>query len=195
MRRFVSILFPVALAVVLGVGGCTSASGPVRISYSDSSDETTYETRLIRLRDIEVQSGLAGSGRFFMQVESSCTGEDCVPSTYTLRFTRKGQEEVRLASQEVSMTVGDETIQWEDPRMTQPGGNVLDDPIRIRSGTVCTVQVSGGQLATIGSVQSVNGRLGNSDFNLPYEGRAPIRDLVARLDALEGNASGTQDGS
>ena len=183
MYRSVFVVLPVALLLVSAVGGCASSSGPVRVSYSESTNEKTYETRLIQLRDIEVQSGLSSPGRYFVQVTSSCTGEDCTPSTYTLRFLRKGRQEVRMASQEVSLTVGDETIQWQDPRMTQPSGNAVDEPIRIRSGTVCTVQVSGGQLATIGSVRSVNGQLGNSDFTLPYDGRAPIRQLVARLDA------------
>lgn len=178
----------VVLFVFLLAAGCAS-SEPVRVSYSDGAGETTYATSLIRLQDMNVQSGLSSPGRFYVQVQAGCTGRECVPSTYTLRFLRKGQKEVRLASQEVSMTVGDETIEWQDPRMTQPGGSALDDPIRLRSGTVCTVQVSGGQLATIGSVRSVSGQLGNADFTLSYDGRAPIRQLVARLDRLEEDAS------
>jgi hypothetical protein len=195
MDRSGFAILSVALLLVLAVGGCASSSGPVRVSYSESSDETTYKTRLMQLRDIEVQSGLSSPGRYFVQVESSCTGQDCVPSTYTLRFLRKGRQEVRMASQEVSLTIGDETIQWQDPRMTQPSGNAVDEPIRIRSGTVCTVQVSGGQLSTIGSVRSVNGQLGNSDFTLPYDGRVPIRQLVARLDAKSGSESASDSAS
>jgi hypothetical protein len=189
------VLLPVVLLIAFAAGGCASTSGPVRSSYSASSNETTYKTRLIQLRDIEVQSGLSSPGRYFVQVESSCTGKDCVPSTYTLRFLRKGRQEVRMASQEVSLTVGDETIQWQDPRMTQPGGNALDDPIRIRSGTICTVEVSGGQLATIGGVSSVDGRLGNSSFTLPYDGRAPIRQLVSRLENGNGSSADASDGA
>lgn len=194
MHRSVFVVLPVALLLILAVGGCASASGPVRVSYSESSNEKTYETRLIQLRDIEVQTGLSSPGRYFVQVASTCTGNDCVPSTFTLRFLRKGRQEVRMASQEVSLTVGDETIQWQDRRMTQPGRNAVDNPIRIRSGTICTVQVSGGQLATIGSVRSVSGRLGTSDFVLPYDGRDPIRQLVARLEKADTPSSEAESG-
>jgi hypothetical protein len=55
--------------------------------------------------------------------------------------------------------------------------------------------VSGGQLSTIGSVRSVNGQLGNSDFTLPYDGRVPIRQLVARLDAKSGSESASDSAS
>ena len=187
MRRL-----PVFALIVFFVVGC-GTSEPVKRSYSSLSDETKYTTQRMRLSDMNLQSGLSSPARFYLQVQGHCEGKGCTPSQYALRFIKEGQTEVRLTSRQVELTVGDKTMTWEERHnMTElTSGSTLQDPVRIRSGTVVTVYVSGGQLSTLGSVSSVRGKLGNASFDLSHDARAPIRALVGELEKTATSSGGS----
>jgi hypothetical protein len=173
------------LLLAVFAAGCATSTTPVRSSYNSMEDETKYSTRQIRLQDVDLQSGLSGPPPFYMQVQASCEGRDCTPSRYTLRFIKGGQKEIRLTSRQVSLTVGDKTMRWQErhntPTNTQ---DAYSNPVRIRSGTVVSVVITGGQLSTLASVSDVRGELGGASFSLSYDSRAPIRELVGKLDQI-----------
>ena len=171
MLRASTVLLCLAVLV-----GCASSSKPVRVSYNATADQTKYATKQMRLHDMEVQSGLSTQPRFYLQVQAQCSGQDCTPSTYTLRFLKEGQNPVDLQSLNVELRVGDKTMSWDDRQNMEPG-----QPIRIQGGEVVRVTVSGGQLTTLGAVRRVGGSLGGASFTLPHDARAPIRQLTARV--------------
>lgn len=176
MRRCTACTLSVCLCVFVLVG-CATSSDPVQTGYDTRGNETTYRTSKMRLGDIEMSSGLQSQDRFYIRVVGKCTGQNCAPSKYSLNFIKMGPESVTLGSRDVSLTIGTETITWDDPQTRE-----VSQTTTVRSGTFARVNVSSGQLATIGSVSNVNGSVGGSRFTLPYETRAPIRSLLSRLD-------------
>lgn len=174
-RRIASTL-SIFLGVFLLVG-CATSSEPVRVGYDARSNQTTYRTSKMRLGDIEMSSGLQSQDRFYIRVVGQCGGQNCVPSEYSLNFIKLGPESITLEGRDVSLTIGTETITWDDPQTRE-----VSQTTTVRSGTFSRVNVSSGQLATIGSVSNVSGSVGGSRFSLPYETRAPIRSLISRLD-------------
>lgn len=178
----------VALLCLAVVAGCASSSKSVRVSYNATADRTKYATKQMRLHDMEVQSGLSTRPRFYLQVQAQCSGQDCTPSTYSLRFLKEGQNPVDLQSLNVELRVGDETMSWDDRQNMEPG-----QPIRIQGGEVVRVTVSGGQLATLGAVRTVRGSLGGASFSLPHDARAPIRRLTAQLHPSDDAQDGAKD--
>lgn len=167
----------VFLLLVFVFAGCASSSEPVQVMHNASSNETTYETSQMRLSDIQMTEGLGTDNRFFVQIAGKCTGQDCSPRTYTMRFIKEGMQSIQLEGREVRLTVGTETLSWDDPQSRS-----VSRASTIRSGTFAKVEVSSEQLATIGGVQEVNGTVGGESFSLSHEARAPIRKLLSRLE-------------
>lgn len=178
--RFLPVLFGCVL-----LAGCATSSEPVRVAYDAASNQTTYQTSQMQLSDIEMTSGLQKQNRFYVQVLGQCSGQDCVPSKYRMRFIKQGPQSVRLGGRDVSLTIGTETISWEDPQTRE-----TTQTTTIRSGTFARIEMSSGQLATVGGVSNVSGSVGGTDFTIPYDNRAPIRSLLSRLDQ---DSSGSSD--
>jgi len=128
----------------------------------------------MRLSDLQLTTGLQKENRYYVQVVGACSGRDCAPSEYTINFIKEGPQAVTLSSRDISMTVGSETITWEDPQTRE-----VTQTSTIRSGTFAKIDVSSGQLSTIGGVSTVTGSVGNEGFSISYESRAPIRHLLS----------------
>ena len=170
-------ILPLFLGFALVLMGCATSSAPVEKKYDETSERTTYTTDEIRLDGVEATSGLSKKNRYYVQVQGVCSGQDCVPARYTLDFVKEGTQPIKLTGRDVTLTVGTETMAWNDPqnrRVTQTSV--------IRNGTFVTVQVSQKQLVTIGSVSEVTGSVGNISFQMSHGERAPIRTLLSGLD-------------
>jgi hypothetical protein len=75
------------------------------------------------------------------------------------------------------MTIGSETITWEDPQTRDASQTTT-----VRSGIFARIKVSSGQLSTIGGVSQVSGAVGGTNFSIPYEQRRPIRKLLEQIE-------------
>lgn len=175
----------VGLFAALLLVGCAGPSNTVEVSQDMTSGETSYETREMRLDDIEMGSGLETEGRFYVQVVGTCMGEGCAPSQYTLRFIKEGRQAVTVERRDVTLTVGSETLRWEDAMSRETNRTST-----IRSGAFAKVNVSSKQLSTIGGGSTVKGTVCGERFTLPYQSRSPIRTLLSRL---EDQSSGSSD--
>lgn len=183
LRRTVSILLLATLGGLVFFG-CATSSQSVETAYDSSSNKTTYRTGQMRLSDIEMSTGIQKQNRFYVQVVGQCMGKDCIPSEFTVNFIKQGPQSVTLGGRDVSLTIGSETITWEDPQTRD-----VNQTTKIRSGTFAKIGVSGGQLSTIGAVTSVTGSVGGADFTIPYDNRSPIRALLSQLDKMGDNST------
>ncbi len=165
------------LVLVFLIAGCGSSSPPVQITQDASSGQTTYKTRQMRLSGIEMTQGLEKGNRFYMQVVGTCTSQDCVPRSYDLHFVKEGMQSVQIEGRGVSLTIGTETLSWKDPQ-----NRSVNRASTIRSGTFARVEVTSEQLSTIGGVDEVSGTVGGEGFSISHEARAPIRQLLRRLE-------------
>jgi len=163
--------------------GCAVSSSPVRVTQKPSG-KTTYETREMRLEDIQLTEGLQRENRYYMRISGTCTGEDCVPSSYSLAFIKEGPQSVTLDGREVTLTVGSETLEWEDPQARE-----TNRAATIRSGVFARVDVSSKQLSTIGGSSKMRGSVGGARFTLPHRNRSPIRTLLSRLEKTSSASS------
>lgn len=152
--------------------------------HDASSNQTTYETRQMRLDGVSMTEGLEKDNRFYVQITGTCTGQDCVPRMYTMNFVKEGMQSVQLEGRGVRLTVGTETMSWTDPQ-----SRAVNRTSTIRSGTFAKVEVSSEQLATIGGVRGVSGSVGGASFSISHETRAPIRKLLSRLEKNESGSS------
>lgn len=162
--------------IVFLIAGCGTSSPPVQVTQDAASGQTTYQTRQIPLSGIEMTQGLEKGNRFYMQVVGTCTSQDCVPRSYDLHFIKEGMQPVQLEGRGVSLTIGTETLSWQDPQ-----NRSVNRASTIRSGTFAKVEVTSEQLSTIGGVNEVNGTVGGEGFSISHEARAPIRQLLMRL--------------
>jgi len=163
--------------------GCATSSEPVEVSYEASSNQKTYETKSIRLDDMRMTKGLERDNRFYVQVSASCMGQDCVPERYIMSFLKKGPQSVQIEGRDVRLTVGTETMTWEDPQSRN-----VTRTSSIRSGTFARIELTSKQLTTVGSVQSVSGTVGSASFSLSHKARTPIRKLLSRLEKEAGSS-------
>ena len=177
------------LFAVLFLAGCAVSSEPVQVSHDRSSGKTTYETRQMRLEDIQMGSGLGRKSRFYAKVLGTCLGEDCAPSQFTLSFIKEGPQEVTVEGRDVTLTVGSETLQWEDAQTRE-----TNQTATIRSGVFARVRLSSKQLSTVAAASTLRGTACGERFTLPHETRAPVRDLLVRLDQTAGGDSGRSSG-
>lgn len=157
--------------------GCATSSEPIEVEYDEASEQTTYTTDEIRLDGIDVTSGLSKQNRFYVQIEGSCLGEDCIPARYSLSFLKEGTQPIELTSRNVELTVGTETLSWNDPQNRR-----LTQTSVVRNGSFASVEISQKQLVTIGSVSEVTGSVGDISFQIPHQNRDPIRKLLSQLD-------------
>jgi hypothetical protein len=171
------------LVAVLFLVGCTGPSRSVNVTQK-SSGETVYETQEMRLKDIQMTSGLRQQNRYYVQVSGTCTGTDCVPSTYSLSFIKEGPQEVTIVGGEVTLSIGSETLRWEDPQSRETTRRAT-----IRSGVFARVDVSSKQLSTFGASREVSGTVGGEGFRLPYRSRSPVRALLSRLEKVSSASS------
>lgn len=171
ITNFLSLLLGIFLIV-----GCATSSEPVRVSYEAESNQTVYQTEQMRLSDLQLTSGLQKQNRYYVQVKGQCLGQDCAPSEYTVRFIKEGTQSVKLVGRDITLTVGTETITWSDPQTRERSQTAT-----IRSGTFAEVDVSSGQLSTIGGVSKVRGTVGTAEFTIPYDNREPVRTLLSRV--------------
>lgn len=177
MRAGWILLFPILFLV-----GCTGPSKAINVTQG--SGKTIYETREMRLQDIQMTNGLQQENRYYIQVSGTCTGKDCVPSNYSLAFIKEGPQEVTLAGREITLTIGSETLRWEDPQSRETNRTAT-----IRSGVFARVDVSSKQLSTIGSSSKMRGSVGGEGFTLPYRSRSPVRTLLSRLEKVASASS------
>ena len=173
------------LSVAFVIAGCATSSQPVEVKYEKASEQTTYLTDEMRLGGVEATSGLSRDNRYYIQIEASCSGEDCTPAQYTLSFVKEGTQPIKLTGRDVALTVGTETLQWSDPQNRRVSQTSV-----IRNGTFARVKVSPEQLVTIGSVSEVSGTVGNINFDIPHQNRAPIRELLSRLELTKTSGEG-----
>ena len=166
----------ICLFVACLLVGCATTSKPLEVSYEASSNQTTYETRQMRLDDIKMTTGLERDNRFYVRISGSCLGQDCVPKKYTMSFIKEGTQSVRIEGRDVRLTVGTETMTWDDPQSRD-----VTRTSSIRSGTFAKINLTSQQLTTVGSVRSVSGTVGGSSFSIPHDTRAPIRKLLSEL--------------
>lgn len=184
MRTYLVLLGVVGLAV-----GCATTTKPVEVKYDEASERTTYTTDEMRLSGVDATSGLSKKNRYYVQIEATCSGQDCTPARYSMSFVKEGTQPIELTGRDVALTVGTETLEWGDPQNRRTTQTSV-----IRNGTFASVQVSQKQLVTIGSVSEVSGSVGNIGFEISHESRAPIRTLLSRLDLSpesEDSSSGT----
>ena len=177
------------LCTALLLTGCAVSSEPVQVAHDRSSGKTTYETRQMRLEDIQMGSGLGRKSRFYTKVSGTCLGKDCAPSQFTLSFIKEGPKEVTVEGRDVTLTVGSETLRWEDTQTREANRTAT-----IRSGVFARVRLSSKQLSTVGAGSTLRGTACGERFTLPHETRAPIRDLLARLEQTAGGDSGRSSG-
>lgn len=176
--------------IVFLIAGCGSSSQPVQMTHNATSNQTTYETRQIGLSGIQLTEGIERSNRFFVQVVGTCTGQDCVPRSYALHFVKEGMQPVELEGRGVTLTIGTETLSWNDPQSRS-----VNRTTTIRSGTFAKVEVTSEQLSTIGGVNEVTGTVGGESFSISHEARAPIRQLLTRLEQRTAESSGASSSS
>ncbi len=163
--------------IVFLIAGCGTSSPPVQVTQDAASGQMTYQTRQMRLSGIEMTQGLEAGNRFYMQVVGTCTSQDCVPRSYDLHFVKEGMQSVQIEGRGVSLTIGTETLSWKDPQ-----NRSVNRTSTIRSGTFARVEVTSEQLSTIGGVDEVSGTVGGEGFSISHEARAPIRQLLRRLE-------------
>jgi len=166
-----------ALVGLVALGGCATTTQPVQVKHDDASGTTTYETARMRLDDVDMTEGLQKQNRFFVQVVGTCSGDGCAPSEYAIHFIKDGPQPVQLGGRDVAMTIGSETITWEDPQTRDASQTTT-----VRSGIFARIKVSSGQLSTIGGVAQVSGAVGGTNFSIPYEQRRPIRTLLKQIE-------------
>jgi hypothetical protein len=175
------------LFVALLLVGCTGPSRSVTVTQK-SSGKTVYETQEMRLKDIQMTSGLQKQNRYYVQVSGTCTGTDCVPSTYSMAFIKEGPQEVTIVGRTITLSIGSETLRWENPQSRETTRRAT-----IRSGVFARVNVSSKQLSTIGASRGVSGTVGGEGFRLPYRSRSPVRALLSRLEKM--SSASSDDGS
>lgn len=176
-----------SLSVIFGLlllSGCATSSEPVEEMYDDTANRTIYRTSKIRLSDIQMTAGIQKQNRFYMRVVGRCSGQKCTPSEYSIHFIKQGTQSVTLGGRDISLTIGTETITWDDPQTRD-----VNQTTTIRSGIFAKIQVSSGQLSTIGAVSEVTGSVGGTGFEIPYENRSPIRALMSQLEGRKEAAS------
>ncbi len=169
----------ILIAVVCLVVGCATVSEPVTVSYDSSSGATVYETDQMELDGVNLTSGLSKEAEMYMRVVGRCAGEECAPSEYSLIFGREGVDPVRITGRDVRLTIGSETMSWDDPQSRS-----VERTSTIRSGTFARVELTAQQLSTLANVSTVEGAVGDVGFNLPHEERAPLRTLLSRLSEI-----------
>jgi hypothetical protein len=150
------------------------------VSYDSSSGATVYETDQVKLDDVNVTSGLSREVEFYLQVVGRCEGRNCAVSQYALIFGKEGAQPVQLTGRDVTLSIGSETMSWEDPQSRS-----IDRSSTIRSGTFARVALSSNQLSTLANVSNVTGTVGDVDFSISHEERAPLRALLSRLSEIE----------
>lgn len=177
----------VVLFLALFLGGCAGTSEMISVE-ENSSGETTYKTQKMRLDDFHLSSGLQKRNRFYIQISGTCAGDDCAPSGYTLSFIKEGPQPVTMEGRGVTLTVGSETLSWEDPQTR--GGSVRTSTVR--SGVFTSVEVSSKQLSTMGAARTLTGTCGGEQFTLTHQERAPIRALLSRLEQKSSESAGEE---
>lgn len=148
-----------------------------------------YETDPMELDDVNLTSGLSRKDGLYIRVVGQCAGEQCAPSDYTIIFGKDGFQPVQLQSRDIALSIGSETMSWEDPQSRS-----VDQGSTIRSGTFARVDLTAEQLSTLASVSNVRGSVGDVGFSISYEERAPLRALLSRLSEAE-NENGREEGA
>lgn len=155
---------------------CATAE-EVRVTVDAEENETTYETRTMRMSDIRGFSGLSRP-RFEFYVEGRCDSMDCAPDVYDLVFrTDPGAGSVRIVASDVELMAGDERLFWDDP-FRQTEGRTFET-----RGTIVVVECTLDQLKTLTSVDTVNGSVGGVNFRIYGENMGPLRSLIQRVES------------
>lgn len=164
--------------------GCATSSAPVEVSYDTSENQRSFQTQKMPLQDVRLTSGLSKQPRFYLQIEGNCSGEDCKPREFRLNIIKEGMESIEISGRDLTLTVGTETLEWEDPQNRE-----VSQTVTIRDGSLVKVNISRQQLVTLGSVSNVHGTVGGTSFSVSHEDRAPIRNLVSRLESDDSESS------
>lgn len=175
---YIRSLFSVFLIVLVGalLFACATAED-VRVNVDAESNETTYETRTMRLSDVRGFSGLTRP-RFDFYVRAQCNAPDCTPEVYDLVFrTDPGAGRIRLEASDVELMAGDERLFWDDP-FRQTEGRTFE-----ARGTIVAVECTLDELKTLTAGEDVRGSLGGISFRMYSKNMDPIRRLIQRVEA------------
>lgn len=175
---YIRFVFSVALVVCIGslLVACGSAKN-VTVNIDAEKNQTTYETRKMRLSKVRGFSGIT-KPRFEFYVRGQCESVDCAPEMYDLIFqTDPGAGSVLIVASDVKLVAGDERISWTDP-FRQIEGRRFET-----RGTIVTVECTLDQLKTLTSVDAVRGNMGGISFRLYRDNLEPIRSLIQRVES------------
>lgn len=171
-----------ALALLLAVWGCASQNRQLA-TYNESKNETVYSSSKLLAGNISMSGGLASGHRVMMQAFAACDGAACKPDEVEIAFLNDSSADLNLDYRRIQIVFGGRSVEWEDHgRNTEPHYYVVP------RGEFIRLPVSRGDFEAIASSPNVNivfGLTGTTVLQVPFNRRAPLRELAETISAAE----------
>jgi len=167
----------VLLAAFLIAQGCSGTAQPVRVTYDDARNRTTYRSSSIR---IPIETRGVGYGSQFKQLrmtlQARCEGDACQPSMVIMTLSTGGSSELFLGDRTLRVEADDERFTWPDPRSDRD-----DQPERV-VGMIAQVRASVDQLQAMATAEQISGTIGAVALRMSVRNQARIRAFLDRID-------------
>ena len=169
------------------LASCGTSRAPATARYQAASDKTVYRARDINLGTMFRTGGLSRDPSVALRSWATCSGEDCKPQRAWLSFVLRGSGRTNIvANRDVKITTDTNTHTWPEERQRQT--SAFDITREKSTSEVTRIRMTLKTFRDIAnSQQRVSGTLGNEDFTLSYEDRAPLRALLKEINSAGQN--------
>lgn len=168
-----------ALTAVL-LAGCATSRPPATELYKQAQNETVYRARAINLGTMFPTGGLSRDPSVALRSWATCSGENCQPRRAWFSFEMRGGggESRVLSSRDVQIRTEGNVHEWPEERQRTTGESDLAGSGS--TGELVRIRMSLSTLRDIAQSQRMSGTLGDEEFSLSYEERAPLRSMLEK---------------
>jgi hypothetical protein len=175
------------LWIAFALAGCAS-SGASRVSAHRTPTKSTFVTKNILTNFTYSTGGLGGNTPISYQLRAQCKGRKCVPKNINLSFfLQSGSNTVTISSFNLSIQAGKKSYHWRE----RSWRNIRNATPVV--GKIMTVTLSPQQLKQIAESKKVTGALAGLSFQWSYTNRAPMREMLEKMEKPTKQSSKKQD--
>jgi len=170
-----AVLVTVFLVVGLnGLQGCATSGESISTTYEASSDQSTYETRPVRITRRGSGLGTSGQQVLYVKAQADCEGAGCTPAEVRLLVASGTRNVMWLEYDDVSIVSDEWSRTWRDV-------SKREDPELVGVGEFIRLTLPLQDYREMLKTRSVTIQIGSMDVGLSFTQLARFRELMAAM--------------
>jgi len=162
------------MVALIGLQGCATTGESISTTYEASSNQSTYETRPVRITRRGSGLGTSGQQVLYVKAQADCEGAGCTPAEVRLLVASGTRNVTWLEYDDVSIVSDEWSRTWRDV-------SKREDPELVGVGEFIRLTLPLQDYREMLKTRSLSIQIGAMDVGLSFNQLARFRELMAAM--------------